>query len=188
MQWSKMLIVDLECTCFRDNDADKPEGWSASTHQEITELGCVIVDLGERAIAAYESFLVRPEGPMGVFCKELTTLTFADVENKPDLGMALKDLKEWCKENKFDINQMPWGSWGDFDRVQLFRECSRKGIKYPFARAHYNIKGLFSILSSRKKGFSVEVAASIINKPFVGIPHRGVDDARNIAGIFLHII
>lgn len=187
MQWTKMLIVDFECTCFREEDADKPQGWSVDTHQEITEMGCVIVNVPDREIEAVESFLVRPvEGPMGEFCKELTTLTFADVADKPILKYAIEDLKVWCRSNKFDLGQMPWGSWGDFDRIQLFRECQRKGIKYPFARAHYNVKGLFSMIGSRKKGFSVKAAAEIIKKPFVGTPHRGVDDAKNIAEIFLH--
>ncbi len=189
MQWQKMLIIDLECTCFRDDDADKPAGWTAATHQEITEMGCVIVNLPERRIETSKSFLVQPvEGPMGVFCRELTTLTFDDVKNQPTLETSIKDLKAWCKENKFDIGSMPWASWGDYDRVQFFRETARKHIKYPFGRAHNNIKGMFSMMLGRKKGFGVGTAADIIGRPFVGTQHRGIDDAQNIAEIFLHVL
>ncbi len=43
MQFSKMLVVDLEATCWADDE--RPSGWSANTHQEIIEIGAVIVDL-----------------------------------------------------------------------------------------------------------------------------------------------
>ena len=109
--------------------------------------------------------------------------------NKPNLEVTLKnDLRTWCKANKFDLSQQPWGSWGDYDRVQLFRECARKGLKYPFGRAHYNIKGLFSMLTGRSKGFGVGTALSILGLEFEGRPHRGVDDARMIAIILRNVM
>lgn len=181
-QWSKMLIIDFEATCYRDDDADKPAGWVAAQDQEIVEIGAVIYNMPAKEIEAVESFLVRPDGPMGQFCEELTSLTFEDVKDKPNLEVTLKnDLRTWCKANKFDLSQQPWGSWGDYDRVQLFRECARKGIKYPFARAHYNIKGLFSMLTGRSKGFGVGKALDLLDLKFEGRPHRGVDDARMTA-------
>ena len=189
MQWKKMLIIDFEATCFQDNDADKPEGWQADTDQEITEIGAVIYNIPERKVEDVKSFLVRPDGPMGKFCEDLTSLTFETVKDKPNLEVTLKDdLKVWCKANKFDLGQQPWGSWGDYDRVQLFRECARKGIKYPFARAHYNIKGLFSMLTGRSNGFGVGIALDICGLKFEGRPHRGVDDARMIANILTHTL
>ena len=189
MQWKRMLIVDFEATCFQGGDVDMPVGWAAAKDQEITEIGAVIFNIPNREIEAVESFLVRPEGPMGKFCEELTSLTFADVENKPNLEVTLKeDLKVWCRKHKFDLGQQPWGSWGDYDRVQLYRECARKGVKYPFARAHYNIKGLFSMLLGEGKGFGVGQALNKLNMEFTGRPHRGVDDARMIAEIFSKIL
>jgi len=189
MQWQKILVVDLEATCFQDGDADKPEGWVASQDQEITEIGAVIYNMPEKKVEAVESFLVRPDGPMGRFCEELTSLTFEDVKDKPNLEDTLKeDLKTWCKTNKFDLSQQPWGSWGDYDRVQAFRECARKGIKYPFARAHYNIKGLFSMLTGRSKGLGVGKALRVLGLEFEGRPHRGVDDAHMTALILDKIL
>jgi inhibitor of KinA sporulation pathway (predicted exonuclease) len=188
MQFSKMMVVDLECTCFQDNDLDKPRGWTADKDQEIIEIGVSIVDLPYLRILDTKSFLVQPEGPMGVFCKELTTLTHDDVKDRPTLHGVLEELRAWAKENKFDIQSMPWGSWGDYDRVQFFRECIRKGLKYPFGRAHYNIKGLYSMISGQGKGFGVSKALKQIGMEFEGTPHRGVDDARMTAKILLHLL
>jgi inhibitor of KinA sporulation pathway (predicted exonuclease) len=188
MQFKKMMVVDLECTCFQDDDLDKPKGWTADKDQEITEIGVSIVHLPNLEILETKSFLVQPEGPMGAFCKELTTLTFEDVMNRPILFGVLEELCAWAKAEKFDIKSMPWGSWGDYDRVQLFRECARKGLKYPFGRAHYNIKGLFSMLTGQGKGFGVSKALAQLGMNFDGIPHRGVDDARMTAKILLELL
>jgi inhibitor of KinA sporulation pathway (predicted exonuclease) len=188
MQFKKMMVVDLECTCFQTEDLDKPRGWTADKDQEITEIGVSIVHLPNLEILETKSFLVQPEGPMGEFCKELTTLTFNDVKDRPNLFGVLEELCAWAKAEKFDIQSMPWGSWGDYDRVQLFRECARKGLKYPFGRAHYNIKGMFSMLTGQGKGFGVSKALAQLGMDFDGIPHRGVDDARMTALILLNIL
>jgi inhibitor of KinA sporulation pathway (predicted exonuclease) len=110
------------------------------------------------------------------------------VKDRPTLHGVLEELRAWAKENKFDIQSMPWGSWGDYDRVQFFRECVRKGLKYPFGRAHYNIKGLYSMISGQGKGFGVSKALKQIGMEFEGTPHRGVDDARMTAKILLHLL
>lgn len=188
MQFSKMMVVDLECTCFRDEDLDKPSGWEANKDQEITEIGACIIQLPELKIVATEPFLVQPDGLMGVFCKELTTLTYDHVKDRPRLAGVLDELCAWAKAHKFDIRSMPWGSWGDYDRVQLFRECARKGLKYPFGRAHYNIKGLYSMLTGQGHGFGMARALEQLDIPLEGTHHRGVDDAKNTAKILLHIL
>jgi len=188
MQFSKMMVVDLECTCFNSEDLDRPVGWTAEKDQEIIEIGATIVDLRSLEINDVESFLVQPEGPMGSFCKSLTTLTFDDVKDRPQLSGALEELCDWSKANKFDIRSMPWGSWGDYDRVQFFRECARKWLKYPFGRAHFTIKGLYSILTGQGKGFGMERALDQLGMDLEGTHHRGVDDARNTAKILLHIL
>jgi inhibitor of KinA sporulation pathway (predicted exonuclease) len=188
MQFKKMMVVDLECTCFQEDDLDRPRGWKADKDQEITEIGASIVNLPGLEIEATESFLVQPDGPMGAFCKELTTLTFDAVKDRPRLVGVLDELRAWAKSNKFDIQSMPWGSWGDYDRVQLFRECARKGLKYPFGRAHYNIKGMYSMMTGQGKGFGMGKALAQLGMDFDGTPHRGVDDARMTAKILLCLL
>jgi inhibitor of KinA sporulation pathway (predicted exonuclease) len=188
MQFKKMMVVDLECTCFKEDDLDRPRGWKADKDQEITEIGASIVNLPGLEIEATESFLVQPDGPMGAFCKELTTLTFDAVKDRPRLVGVLDELRAWAKSNKFDIQSMPWGSWGDYDRVQLFRECARKGLKYPFGRAHYNIKGMYSMMTGQGKGFGMGKALAQLGMDFDGTPHRGVDDARMTAKILLCLL
>ena len=188
MQFSRMMIVDLECTCFEDGDFDRPPGWKPDKDQEITEIGAVIVDLPGLEITAVQSFLVKPDGPMGAFCERLTTLTSNDVKDRPPLVGVLEELCDWAKVHKFDIKSMPWGSWGDYDRVQLFRECFRKGLGYPFGRCHYNLKGVYSMLTGQGKGFGMARALEQLGMELDGTHHRGVDDARNTAKMILHLM
>jgi len=188
MQFRKMMVVDFECTCFQNEDPDRPTGWEAEKDQEIIEIGAVIVNLVDLEIEAVKPFLVRPDGLMGAFCEKLTTLTRADVQYSLPLVGALVQLRGWSKENKFDIKSMPWGSWGDYDRVQIFRECARKGLEYPFGRAHFNIKGMYSMLTGQGHGFGVQKALGQLGMQFEGTAHRGVDDARNTAKILLHLL
>lgn len=188
MQFSKIMVVDLECTCFRDEDADRPKGWLAAKDQEIIEIGAVILDLRSLETEVVKSFLVRPDGPVGEFCTELTTLTPDDLKDKPPLAGILLDLRNWAKSNKFDIRSMPWGSWGDYDRVQFYRECARKGLGYPFGRAHFSIKGMYSMLTGQGKGFGMDMALNQLDMDLEGTHHRGVDDARNTAKILQHLL
>lgn len=201
MQFQKMLVIDLEATCFQPNDLDKPEGWTVEKNQEVIELGCVIVDLENRQRCRKESLelgqpdypaeisiLIKPEGPIGKFCTELTTLRPENFEQAPSLAAAFEVLRLFCKEWKFDIGSMPWGSWGDYDRTQIWRECARKGVQYPFGRCHYNIKGLYSMLTGQKKGFGMDKALAQLGMDLEGTHHRGIDDARNTAKILLHCL
>ena len=188
MQFGKMLVIDLECTCFRPDDSDKPTGWTVDTDQEIIEIGASMLDLVTLKILDTKSFLVRPDGLMGNFCRELTTLTYDHVKDKQPLVGALGELKDWSKKFQFDLRAMTWGSWGDYDRIQFDRECARKGINYPFGRSHYNIKGIYSMLRGVSKGYGMEKALELLNMPLEGTHHRGVDDAANTAKILIKIL
>ena len=125
---------------------------------------------------------------IGNFCTDLTTLTYNDVMGKPPLEGVLGDLRRWTKDYKFDIRSMPWGSWGDYDRVQFFRECARKKLEYPFGRAHYSLKGLYSMLTGQGRGYGMAKALKQQGIDFEGTQHRGIDDAKNAAELFIHML
>lgn len=189
MKWEKMLVVDIECTCFNDADEDKPDWWSTEYHQEIIEIGCAMVDLRSREVVASQSFYARPvDWGCGKFCTDLTGITNDFLVDHGTLWGAMYGMRQWCRAHKFDIGQMPWGSWGDYDRVQFERETKRKGMEYPFGRSHFNVKGLFSILTGRTKGLSEGKACRVVGREFEGVQHRGVDDAVNAAELLLAVL
>ena len=170
-------IIDLEATCW---DKRPPNG----VQSEIIEIGVATIDVrAQKIIAPKERFFVyNPQMRISAFCENLTGIHLGQLRAE---GRSLEDTFEVLK-NKFAIHKRPWMSWGDYDRKQLTRECTRKGITYPFADSHTNLKLIFSLQAGIfPTQLSVKNALKHLNMKFIGTPHSGADDAYNIARIFL---
>ena len=89
---------------------------------------------------------------------------------------------------EFKTKRTDWGSWGDYDRLQFERECPRKRLNYPFGRTHLNLKYILSMITGQKRQRNVQGMLDFLHMHFEGSPHRGIDDARNIARIYIHIM
>jgi len=173
---NKVLVIDLEATCW---DSDPPPGQK----NEIIEIGLCVLDLktGERE---KHGRLVKPvESRVSEFCTSLTTITQEMVDSE---GISLQDALHWL--NEFKPRKRAWASWGDYDRVQFDRECQRKALTVPFGRTHLNIKHLFAVMTGLSREIGVGQALEKVNTTFEGTPHRGADDAWNIAGIYARIL
>jgi len=179
----KILILDLESTCWKDNK--RPAG----QFNDIIEIGLVLYDLRSLDIIENESILVIPTtSEISKFC---TSLTGWRPENiLPELGglgisfgNAITKLRKEYKSDKF-----AWASWGDYDRRQFERQCKREGVKYPFGITHTNIKYMFALLRGARRETGVRNALKILGMGFEGSPHKGKDDAKNIARILTKLL
>ena len=56
-------------------------------------------------------------------------------------------------------------------------------LEYPFSHHHINIKQVFADNLGLRKGVGLGSAMKRVNLSFVGSPHRGIDDARNMASL-----
>jgi inhibitor of KinA sporulation pathway (predicted exonuclease) len=72
-------------------------------------------------------------------------------------------------------------SWGDYDRKQLQQDCDFHQCLNPIAAQHLNVKKLFAEKYRIGKPLGLGQAIRKANLTFSGTPHRGIDDARNIA-------
>ena len=102
-------------------------------------------------------------------------------------GYSLKYVVEKL-QREFGTKKNDWGSWGDYDRLQFERECPRKRLNYPFSRTHINLKYILSMFTGQRRQRNVQGMLDFLHKHFEGNPHRGIDDARNIANIYIHIM
>lgn len=173
----KILIIDVEATCW---NTAKP----IDQENDIIEIGVCVVDLNLREITENKSIIVRPENStVSDFCTELTTLTQEDV----DKGLS---FKEACKllEKEYLSKRRTWGSWGDYDRNQFQKQCERLRVGYPFTPSHINIKNLFSVMNNLEYELGMSSALEKLGLPLLGTHHRGIDDANNIAKIFLEMM
>jgi inhibitor of KinA sporulation pathway (predicted exonuclease) len=170
-------VVDVESTCW---EREPPEG----QHSDIIEIGISRVDIEEARIIRSTGVLVRPESSeIGDFCTKLTTLTPEMVKQE---GIPFSEACDWLRHT-FGSHKTPWASWGDYDRIQFQRCCDRYLVRYPFGRTHLNIKHLFSVMRGNRFTTGMRHALKEAGLPLTGVHHRGADDARNIAELFLHI-
>lgn len=169
-----ILVVDLEATCWRGSP---PEGMVS----EIIEIGIAVVDFKTKEILETDSIIVKPQtSTISDFCTELTTITQEMIDEK---GVS---FEEACKilKSKFKSDRRLWASWGKYDFEQIHKDSVLNKVDYPMGRDHYNLKPLFSVKHGLAKDLGVGGALKHLELEFEGTPHRGVDDAKNIARIF----
>ncbi len=171
-----VLVIDLEATCWEQRSPEQ--------RNEIIEIGCAIVRDNE--ITFNESWFVRPSlnPQLSDFCRELTTIKQSDVDSAPLFPEALRNFTLQMEQvTGLKIVQLPFVSWGDYDRKQLHSDCALHGIDYPFGE-HFNLKQFFRDKYKTKRA-GVKDALRTLSLEFQGTHHRGKSDAFNIARIFL---
>lgn len=185
---SKALIVDLEATCSADGSISREE-------MEIIEIGAVLLSITENGmlLKEYQSFVKPQVFPiLKPFCRKLTSISQKMIDQaSPFYEVFPEFLKEmWDNDTLF-------ASWGFYDYQQFYKDFQRNREKlelystittFPFHRKdHFNIKKAYGELR-RLRSPSLGTAIKKEKITFKGTPHRGIDDARNIARIFRELI
>jgi len=175
-KYSNYIIVDLEATC--EKDVDYPH--------EIIEIGAVKVQVINNTPSIVDEFVkfVKPKlnHTLTDFCKELTSITQEDVNNAAGFPTALKEFRDWMGEDWLMC------SWGFYDRKQFLKDSVDQGIDESWlpSSKHISLKHQYSeVVHKTKKRFGLGKAIRKEGFVFEGIAHRGIDDARNIAKIFV---
>ena len=173
IHFEKLLVVDLEATCWEDNKASKEP-------MEIIEVGFCLIDMVDYTISDPQSIIVKPlKSKVSKFCTDLTGHTQEEVDKGVSLKAAGKILKEVFKSKKY-----VWGSWGEYDRFQYQKECLGTDW-YPFSNRHINLKTLFALHNNLKKEMGLARALRSLDYEFEGRHHNGGDDAYNTARVAL---
>jgi inhibitor of KinA sporulation pathway (predicted exonuclease) len=155
---------------------------------EIIEMGCVIVDTDGDILSEIDIF-VKPEKHQQLtdFCKELTGITQEHVDIGISLNQALHELNSFLDKNNVDR----WCSWGYFDKNQFKREADDKNIYNAnasfFIIPHINLSAEYFKQKGLKRKVGVRKALAQNNLEFIGRPHSGIDDVRNIARLLKYI-
>lgn len=170
------LIVDIEATCD-DREVGGGRGAVPKHEMEIIEIGAVLVDATSLAVVEEFQRFVRPvrHPVLTPFCTRLTSIVQADVNGAPLFPVALDALRRFIGDRS-----VVFASWGDYDRKQFERDAERHRVSLPFRQRHANIKQMFAQALGEKR-LGVGQALARVGLTFTGTPHRGIDDARNIA-------
>lgn len=178
-----ILAVDFEATCNDDNSFPRSES-------EIIEFGCALVDVKTRQVVQTFTSFIKPQihPTLHPFCTELTTIVQADVEEAPVFKVVAKSVTDWLHTHvRMAGKSLVWISWGQYDYNKLMEDCSRARVNNPLGGVpHFNLKGYEALLSrSNEKGLAGVVKHYGLK--WHGTHHRGVDDAINVANVYLHI-
>ena len=174
----RYLIIDFEATCD-DKGAIPPR------ESEIIEFAAVMVEAGDwNVVDTFESFVRPVRHPrLTTFCTALTSIGQADVDAAPTFPDAVSAFKRWL----YQYDRFLFGSWGNYDLNQLRQDCLYHRVPYPIGSEHINLKELMRNRFGMKGKPGLQLALEFVGLPFVGTPHRGIDDARNIAALMPYI-
>lgn len=188
------LIVDLEATCWPDYNAGH------KGQNEIIEIGAVLVtkfalengvpdfiDLDQRF--HFQSFVKPKRNPvLSDYCKELTEIIQASVDLAPPLPEVLRSMQTWIKVNfGFKMNRLRFCSWGRYDLHQMRHDFNVYGHRLRYGEwfgEHRSLKHEFADRHGIKP-CGMKKALKILKLPLFGSHHRALDDAKNIARIFI---
>lgn len=176
--YSYFLVIDLEATCADDKSIRRRE-------TEIIEIGAVIVNSQTWEVESEFQRFIKPirHPKLTQFCTDLTTIKQTDVENASKFPEVILELKELLKS----FPNYLFCSWGDYDKNQFIQDCQFHQISYPFTSDHLNLKKEFSAYLGTSDKFGMAGALAKIGIELEGTHHRGIDDARNIAKILVHM-
>lgn len=175
---ARYLVIDLEATCASDDAVPREE-------MEIIEIGAVLVDGATLAPEDEFQAFVRPtvHPVLTPYCRELTSIRQEDVDAARPFPEVLDALVRWLRGRP-----ALFSSWGRFDRSQIHRDCARHRIANPFAEEHLDLKARFSEVLRKRSRYGMARALVLCGVEAEGTPHRGIDDARNIARLLPYIV
>lgn len=174
-----VLVIDVESTCW-----EPPEVQPKGAISEIIEIGIAVVNIKELKIVTNASILIKPQkSKVSKFCTKLTTLT----QEQVDTGVTFKQAMD-ILQNKYSSNDRTFVSWGDYDRKMFERNSKDYGVKYPFGPRHMNLKNSFTMLHGLDSEPGLDTALDYLGMKLEGTHHRGIDDAKNIANVFIHTL
>jgi inhibitor of KinA sporulation pathway (predicted exonuclease) len=173
----KIIVVDLEATCWQGFDA--PDGQV----NEIIEIGVCLLDPQTAHVTDKRSIMVKPiESVVSEFCTKLTSITQEMVDTE---GIAFDDACQTL-EKEYDSRNRLWASWGGFDREFFKKQCRRRKVRYPFSKKHSNLKRVFQDNYGKRMGLARAMEAMELEQ--IGHMHRGDDDAYNTAVLLRRLI
>lgn len=173
----KIIVVDLEATCWQ---GDPPPGQTS----EIIEIGMCLLDVASGERSDKRGIFIKPErSTLSEYCIELTTITPPMLADAPSFWEACRLLRE-----KYQSHRRTWASYGDYDRLMMAQQCEELGVPYPFGRSHINVKNLLALQFGLKREVGLQRGTALVDLPFEGTIHRGVDDAWNIAAVISRVL
>ncbi len=170
----KYIVLDLEATCW--------EGKKLHPN-EIIEIGAVCIDEQGNTLSEFNAFVKPKLGTtLSEFCTQLTSITQNQVDNAEHFPQVLANFQKWIASFEDDCFLC---SWGFYDKKQFEQDCRLHQLPSDWLKNHISIKHQYAEFNNLRKPVGMKYALKLENIPLEGTHHRGIDDAKNIAKIFV---
>lgn len=168
------VVFDLEATC-----EDKKVKYNFDN--ETIEIGAVKIIDG-KIVDEFQTF-IKPvrSNRLTEFCKELTKITQEQVDSGKPFSQAIREFTDWAGKDAEFL------SWGFYDRKQFEKDSKYHRMNVDWIKNHRSIKHEHQVIKELDRGVGVKQALRMEGMKFEGTHHRGIDDAKNIAKIFLKV-
>ena len=178
-----LLILDFECTC----DNPKPLGFQ----HEIIEFPILLLNTVTMEIESEFHSYCRPiiNPKLTKFCLEYTGITQDKVDMAPTFLELMPLVNKWVFDNVGVKNvSFAFAADGPWDFAKfLYPQCEFSHLSYPvYAKEWVNVRKHFSRYYGIRGGISFMLES--LGKKFVGNPHSGLDDARNLSVVVVQLL
>lgn len=166
------IVFDLEATCWDQH---------SRAENETIEIGALLIR-DNIVVEEFQRFIQPIRYPiLSDFCKELTSITQADVDEAKHFYDVIHEFKEWIA---FQGDDYLLCSWGFYDRKQLESDCKLHHLDIDWLTQHISVKHQYRDVRQLRRAIGMKKALEMEGFSLEGTHHRGIDDARNIAKIF----
>jgi 3'-5' exoribonuclease 1 len=171
------IIYDLEATCWEQWDLNNKT-------QEIIEIGAIKVnDYGEATHRFMQFIKPKLHPTLSVFCRNLTSIQQQDVDRAEAFERVVDNFKEFC--GCFDNEEYVLMSWGNFDKNAMIKDCKLHGLDYDWVAPHINMKEQYQKICHLQRPKGLKNAVESEGFEWEGAHHRGIDDAFNLAKLYV---
>jgi len=168
----KYIVFDLEATCWDQHDR---------SNNETIEIGAVMINENKNFESEFVQFVKPIRYPkLSDFCKKLTTITQQDVDEAPYFYEAKEKFLNWIGSDDYVLC-----SWGFYDKKQFESDCEIHSMDKKWITNHISLKHQYAKFKNLKRGIGMKRALENENFEIEGTHHRGIDDAKNTAKIFI---
>ena len=170
----KYIIVDLEATCW--------DQWDKSPNETI-EIGAVLINEKKSIESEFVAFIKPIKYPvLSDFCKDLTSIEQEVIDEAAYFSEVIELFKNWFD---WETGDYVLCSWGFYDRKQFESDCNLHGLDKKWIEKHISLKHQYRDIKNLRRAIGMKNALKQEKMSLEGTHHRGIDDARNIAKIFL---
>jgi len=137
-------------------------------------------------LGEYEAF-VRPvvHTQLTPFCTRLTSITQVDVNQADTFDIVAEDFRKWVMGDEWEEEEYLFCSWGFFDQRILAKNCILHKMDEEWTKPHINLKYQYPRVKGLARTIGLKRAVEAEGFDFEGAHHRGIDDAINLAKIFV---